>query len=74
MNEPEPGMRVIGIRGTFVGLVSEVGTEAVLVAPEGKGQAYWLRREAIIGVEGNRVELICDSEEVGRYTLSKQGL
>ncbi len=60
-------MRLVDIRGTLVGFVSNVSAEALLVEPEGTGDAYGLRRDAIIGVEGGRVELICDSEEVGRY-------
>lgn len=60
-------MRVVGIRGAFIGLVGEVRDDALLLEPDGDAQPYWLRLEAVIGVDGNRVELICDSSEVSRY-------
>jgi hypothetical protein len=63
-----PKMRVIGVSGTFVGTVREVGEGKFLVAPADPGDLpYWLKSEAVIGVDGNRVELICSATEVHRY-------
>jgi hypothetical protein len=62
-------MRVVGIRGAFVGLIAEVTDDAIMVAPDDGADAYWLRRDAIFGVDDRRVELICDASEVHRYRL-----
>jgi hypothetical protein len=62
-------MRVMGIRGALVGHVAAVDEGCIQVEPEGKGESFWIRSEAVIGVDGNRVELICDAGEVHRYLM-----
>ncbi|HMO96279.1 MAG TPA: DUF2171 domain-containing protein [Tepidiformaceae bacterium] len=70
MNQLEVGMRIVGIRGVFVGLVDEVRDEAFRIAPEADREPFWVDRSAILGIDGRRVELICDASEVHRYRLN----
>jgi hypothetical protein len=72
VNGPEPGMRVVNIRGAFIGYISEVTESAVLITPEADGEEYWLKCDAILGVDGQRVELICDSSEIHRYRVENE--
>lgn len=58
----------MGIRGVSVGRVMRVEPLAILVKAR-DGHEFWLRRDAVIGVEGDRVELICDATEVRRYEV-----
>lgn len=66
-------MRVVGIRGVSVGSVVRVERNAVLVKPRDGGREFWLGRDAVIGVEDGRVELICDAGEVRRYEVEGPG-
>lgn len=62
-------MRVLGISGALVGYVLAVGDGCIQVEPDGGAEPFWIRRDGVLGVEANRVELICDPSEVHRYRL-----
>lgn len=62
-------MRVVGIRGAFVGYVGGVNESSFEVEPD-EGSPYWLAFEAVYAVSNQRVELICDAGEVGRYVVT----
>ena len=61
-------MRVVGIRGSYVGEVAEVRDDVFLVEPD-EQPPFWLQLDAVVGIDGNRVELICDTSEVRRYMV-----
>lgn len=63
------GMRVCDVRDRHIGEITGLRGDAFLVQPLAKGEpGIWLHPESIFTVDG-QVSLVCDREQLDRYTL-----